>query len=468
MKSKIIFPIVLAFIILGLAISVELLLLFADINVAVKMGQEVELMCQYTFYRILFEIAIVGGLLYFIINKHVKQINEPIKELTRDARNFKLDSYTYPIRDYEIEELQDLAAAFDYMGDELGSTIRKLKHQKEKLETMLEALEEGIIVLNKDGFIGQTNELAKKILKIKGDLSGKQKLTQIVRYEEFRKLVDEGLKKKGCHTVELTLDEQIVFLSIVPIGPPQETYEYLVVIRDVTQLRKLEEMRSQFVSNVSHELKTPLTSIQGFVETLQSGAVENPKVAYKFLNIIDIETKRLYRLIQDILILSEIENMEEHQYDEIDIVEAVNEVFTLVDKQAQEKSIELKFMAKAPLSVKNISEDHMKQLLMNLISNAIKYTDHGQIHVTVGTNYISVEDTGIGIPEESIPRIFERFYRVDKSRSRQSGGTGLGLSIVKHIAQLYNLTIDVQSKLGEGSRFTVNIAEENIVNEVVE
>lgn len=465
MKSKIILPIILAFIVLGLTISGELLLLFADITEAIKMGGEIDLMYHCVLYRILFEIAIVGGILYFIISKHVKQINEPIKELTRDARNFKLDSYTYPIRDYEIEEVQDLASAFDYMGDELGSTIRKLKHQKEKLEIMLETLEEGIVVLNKDGFIGQTNELANKMLQLKGELKGKQKLTHIVRQEEFVKLVDEGLKKGGFHTVELTLDEKIVFLSLVPIGTPEDAYEYLLVIRDVTQLRKLEEMRSQFVSNVSHEIKTPLTSIQGFVETLQNGAIENPKVAYKFLNIIDIETKRLYRLIQDILTLSEIESMEEHQYGEINIVEAVNEVFALVDREAQKKSIELKLVIKAQLKVKNISEDHMKQLLMNLISNAIKYTDHGQVQVIVGKSYISVEDTGIGIPEESIPRIFERFYRVDKSRSRQSGGTGLGLSIVKHIAQLYNITIGVQSKLGEGSRFTVNIAEENTVYE---
>lgn len=463
MKSKITWPVVLAFIVLCLVISGEILLLFNDITVAVRTDTWSDYSYHYVLYRILFEIIATGIILYIVISKNVKKISGPIEELTKDAKNFKSDSYIYPIRDYEIEEVQDLASAFDYMGDELGSTIRKLKHQKEKLEIMLEALEEGIIVLNKEGFIGQANELAKKMLHLKGDLKGKQKLTHIIRNEEFKKLVDEGLKKGGHHTVELTLDEQIVFLSLLPIGKQEEAYEYLLVIRDVTQLRKLEEMRSQFVSNVSHELKTPLTSIQGFVETLQGGAVENPKVAYKFLNIIDIETKRLYRLIQDILILSEIESMEEQQYGEMNITDAVDEIFTLVHKEAETKSIELIYEPRNELKVKNISEDHMKQLLMNLISNAIKYTDHGEIKVIVEKNHISVQDTGIGIPEESISRIFERFYRVDKSRSRQSGGTGLGLSIVKHIAQLYGIIISVESEVGKGSKFTLSIDEANIV-----
>ncbi len=463
MRSKIIWPILVAFIMLGVLISGELLLLFSAITVTVHAGEWTDSSYHYVLYRILFEIIVVGSILAIVMNRNIKKISMPIEELIEDANNFKSDSYIYPIRDYEIEEVQDLACAIDHMGDKLGSTIRKLKHQKEKLETMLEALEEGIVVLNKEGFIGQTNELAKKMLHLKGDLSGKQKLTHIIRNEEFKKLVDLGLKKGGHHTVELTLDEQIIFLSLLPIGGQEEAYEYLLVMRDVTQLRKLEEIRSQFVSNVSHELKTPLTSIQGFVETLQSGAVENPTVAYKFLNIIDIETKRLYRLIQDILTLSEIESMEEQQYGEVNITNVVNEVFTLVYKEAENKAIELIYECTNDLKVKNISEDHIKQLLMNLISNAIKYTDHGKIKVLVQGNNISVEDTGIGIPEESISRIFERFYRVDKSRSRQSGGTGLGLSIVKHIAHLYNITIDVTSRLGKGSKFTLIIAEENIV-----
>lgn len=462
MKRRIMAPIVIAFIIVATMISAELLLLFAGIKSRVNNIAEINLICDHTFYRILIEIIIIAILLYAIIYRVIKQIEVPVNQLTKDAKNFKLDVLTYPIRDYEIEEVQNLALAFDYMASELGSTIRKLKHQKEKLMTMLEALEEGIVVLNKEGYIGQVNELAKEMLHLKGDFKDKQKLVDCVQHEELKRLVIESLKKGGCHAVELTLYKQIVFISVVPIGKVREAYEYLLIIRDVTQLRKLEEMRSQFVSNVSHELKTPLTSIQGFVETLQSGAVENPKVAYKFLNIIDIETKRLYRLIQDILILSEIENMEIPQYGNSNVIEIINEILALMDSEAKKKSIEVSLEIRSKLNVKNISEDHIKQLVMNLISNAIKYTDHGKVQIIVGEDYISVQDTGIGIPEESIPHIFERFYRVDKSRSRQRGGTGLGLSIVKHIAQLYNIKIQIESKVQEGSRFIVMLPEDKI------
>ncbi|WP_054738995.1 PAS domain-containing sensor histidine kinase [Cellulosilyticum ruminicola] len=463
MIKKIIAPIFMAFMSIGVMVSTELLLLFADIKSKIHNMNEISLICNHTLYRILIEIIVIGIILYVIIYRLIKHIEVAVKQLTDDAKKFKTDTmYIYSIRDYEIEEVRSLAAAFDYMIEELGSTIRKLKHQKEKLEIMIEALEEGIVVLNKEGDIGQINGLAKEMLHLQEDLKKKTKLKDCACHEKLRSCALKALKKGGCHMVEVALDDQIVFLSVVPIGKVREAYEYLLVIRDVTQLRKLEDMRSQFVSNVSHELKTPLTSIQGFVETLQSGAVENPKVAYKFLNIIDIETKRLYRLIQDILILSEIENMEIRQYGEADVVDIINEVIDLIGSEAKKKAIEISLEIQLRLKVKNISEDHIKQLAMNLISNAIKYTDHGKVKVIVGKDFISVEDTGIGIPEESVPHIFERFYRVDKSRSRQRGGTGLGLSIVKHIAQLYNLKIHIESKIGEGSKFTASIPKDKI------
>lgn len=409
--------------------------------------------------RIIGAAIIISGLLYFVLSRTIHQVTYPIKELQQDARHFNEDEYIHQLRNYEIEELDELAHAFDYMGEELSSTIRKLKYQKAKRETILGALDEGIIVINKQGMIKEANDLACKLLHLQNPVQKKSQITHILRDEKFINLIEKGLKGSGHEIIEVQLSEQTFYVTMVPVGQINEAVEFLLVIKDVTELRALEEMRYQFVTNVSHELKTPLTSIQGFVETLQSGAIENKEIALKFLNIIDIEAKRLYRLIQDILLLSEIENMEERKYPDVELQSVVSEVTMLLEGAAKKKGLEVVYKLEEPILLHNISRDHLQQLLMNLVSNGIRYTDKGRIQILArqeeDTVYISVEDTGIGIPEESISHIFTRFYRVDRGRSRQNGGTGLGLSIVKHIAQLYKIKVEVESEVGIGSKFTL-------------
>lgn len=226
------------------------------------------------------------------------------------------------------------------------------------------------------------------------------------------------------------------------------------------ELRKLESMRSDFVSNVTHELKTPLTSIRGFVETLKAGAIQNPTVAKRFLDIIDIEAERLYNLIQDILSLSEIESKIEYELQECNMNEVVFEVQELLRPKVQEQ-VSLVFKPQAYVKPYPCNRDRIKQLLINLVDNAIKNTEEGRITIScVGEDQylvLTVEDTGIGIEEEALPRIFERFYRVDKGRSRKQGGTGLGLSIVKHIVEMYNGNIVVTSEVGKGTKFVVKL-----------
>ena len=201
------------------------------------------------------------------------------------------------------------------------------------------------------------------------------------------------------------------------------------------------------------------------VNDIQAGAIENKEVAYRFLNIIDIETKRLYRLIQDILLLSEIENMDKQEYGDVKVASVIENCMSLLQEQADKKSVKIVFNEEQSLVIKNMSEDHLTQMMMNLLGNAVRYTDNGAIIITTQENsrqqIITIRDSGIGIPEESIPHIFERFYRVDKGRSRQSGGTGLGLSIVKHIAKLYEIKIEVSSELGEGTCFRLILNKED-------
>ncbi len=228
----------------------------------------------------------------------------------------------------------------------------------------------------------------------------------------------------------------------------------------VQAMKKVENMRREFVSNVTHELKTPLTSIRGFVETLKDGAIEDPKMAHRFLDIIDIETERLSHLISDTLLLSEIESKQDTNRELCDVNAVIAEVVELLQPKVKEH-VRLIFQPDPTLKAYNCNRDRIKQLLINLVDNGLKATEFGAVTVrcrTMGNELVlEISDTGIGMEEEQLERIFERFYRVDKGRSKAQGGTGLGLSIVKHIVELYHGTVHVTSKPGVGTEFTVKL-----------
>lgn len=223
--------------------------------------------------------------------------------------------------------------------------------------------------------------------------------------------------------------------------------------------QRIENLRKEFVANVTHELNTPLTSISGFVETLQDGAAEDPEIRSKFIDIIAIESSRLKRLIEDLLVLSEIENKKEAAPEKIDVKRSITDTVEIIRPIAQSRRVDLIMQIEEPLYIKG-SGDRFRQMMVNLIENAIKYSNEGgrvwiKGRKESGRIVISVKDEGIGIAEENLDRLFERFYRVDKSRSRKVGGTGLGLSIVKHIAALFGADLKVESEIGKGSEFFV-------------
>ncbi|MGN0710938.1 MAG: sensor histidine kinase [Anaerovoracaceae bacterium] len=244
------------------------------------------------------------------------------------------------------------------------------------------------------------------------------------------------------------------------MGPIKRTEEQMIKMTE--EFKKTEQMRSEFVANVTHELKTPLTSISGFIETLQDGAADNPEIRNKFIDIIAIETTRLNRLIDDILVLSDIENKKVPQKSEcIDVKEALESILDTIEPLAEGKSVIIEKSLQRDCFIEG-NLDRFIQMMMNLIENAIKYSnDEVQAYVWVssyekdGKILVEIKDNGIGIGSEHFDRLFERFYRVDKSRTKKGGGTGLGLSIVKHIAFLFDAEVLVDSKLGQGSTFTV-------------
>lgn len=401
-------------------------------------------------------------IIYVILNKKIQEIIFSMKKLTEEAKAFAKGEYIHNVKNYSIEEVQVLAQAFDDMGEKLYRTIRKLHYQKTKAETILDDLSEAIIILDEEGYITETNANVKGILYTE-DIKKNHILT-LLRDKKVCQVVEKAIKQKEYHSCEFLKDEKILHFRIGPISKGEKIYGFIVSIRDITQTRQLEEFRYQFISNVTHELKTPLTSIQGFVETLKDGAIENKEVAIRFLDIIDIEAKRLYRLIQEILLLSEIENMENNHGMKVELTPIIHDVIDMLQHEADKKQIKIIFNNEQDVVLNHASADYMKQVVVNMMSNAIKYTDEGTVTICTyskkGEKIFSIKDTGIGIPKESIGRIFERFYRVDDSRARKSGGTGLGLSIVKHIVELYKGEIQVQSIPNTETLFTITFKED--------
>ncbi|MFA7573618.1 MAG: ATP-binding protein, partial [Lutispora sp.] len=275
------------------------------------------------------------------------------------------------------------------------------------------------------------------------------------------------IENKKFNEIEITLnypEEKNIILYTNPIMEHNglNSIGIILTLQDVTRIRKLERIKSEFVANVSHELKTPLTSIKGFIETLKEGAMKDEKTALRFLNIIDHEADRLTSLISDILVLSELENRKEkNTMDRFDINTAIEEVILILNSQSEKKNIKIQKFIPENIGFLYGAKDKFKQMMINLIDNSIKYSHEYSkvmIEAYIEDDYkvISIQDFGIGISQESIPRIFERFYRVDKARSRVGyGGTGLGLSIVKHIAISFGAEISVDSQVGKGTLFKI-------------
>ena len=308
---------------------------------------------------------------------------------------------------------------------------------------------------------------AKKLLGITGAIDDPVPLNQASRDVKLDAAFREAMGQDGVYTTEVAVRTGMgrahmpVRLYMTPMTKDGAVVGAVALVEDITELRRLEQVRTDFAANVSHELKTPLTSIKGFVETLQNGAISNPETAQKFLKIIMLEADRLTRLINDILSISKLESGSDNPPREyIRLDKMANEISEMLSILASEKDVTIHSRENAEPSYVHGNADQMEQMLINLIENAIKYNKHGgSVNVSVFNNEktvnLLISDTGIGIPEEHLPRLFERFYRVDKGRSRSMGGTGLGLAIVKHIASNMGAMIEVHSKFGEGTEFLI-------------
>jgi two-component system phosphate regulon sensor histidine kinase PhoR len=418
-------------------------------------------------------LAIFAGISVAVLlgYRYLSRITKPIREMTEMASTIAGGKFNRRVQVESGDEIGKLAAAFNYMAENLDNTIRELVNDKSKMEAILTSSINGVIAVDNNGRTMIINPVAEKLFDIQEkDFTGKY-LYDIVRNKEVERILRDVLGSQNEEPMEFELtwpEDRVIRAFSVPIKPKvkhSRTIGTLIITQDVTNIRKLEKMRSDFVANVTHELKTPLTSIRGFIETLKEGAIEDINMRNRFLEIIDIEAERLERLIEDILLLSEIESSESCSLpaNKIDVERVIKEeILSILGKQAEEKNIRIKtyFHENLPPLVMNV--DRFKQMMINLVDNAIKYSHkNGEVLISAYRKeenmVLKVRDTGIGIPKEHQERLFERFYRVDKGRSRKAGGTGLGLAIVKHIVLSVDGSIKVSSEPGIGTEFKIEI-----------
>ncbi len=404
-----------------------------------------------------------------------RSVTRPLERMTSAAKRMANMDYEIRVPDAGRDEVSELARALNAMAASLQDQVDEIRQNEIRLQSVLDNMASGVVMIGPDGRVKLYNRSAEQLLGSTTRERVGRSYSEAKQQYELLQLIREALQNHEPLHEELTVyypEERLLEVNIVPMSMSEESDDpgLLLVLQDVTAIRRLERMRSEFVANVSHELKTPVAAVKGFAETLLAGAVNDPETAHSFLTIIHDESERLNRLIGDILELSKIESRRSPlQFSPVDVRAFLERLMEFMSTEATKKNIALDLQAEEELFVE-ADEDRLGQIILNLLQNGINYTPEGgtvrvKAEFVEGTDpeggdvrvRITVSDTGIGIPKKDLPRIFERFYRVDKARSRSSGGTGLGLSIVKHLAELHHGSIRVESTVGVGSHFILEL-----------
>ncbi|MCE1274041.1 MAG: cell wall metabolism sensor histidine kinase WalK [Chlorobiales bacterium] len=391
-------------------------------------------------------------------------LSRPLERIADSADRFLHgeSGIRMPVR--RRDEIGRLSLAFNYMADE----IVRMSRQEEWLREVLSSIREAIIVTNADGQIVLVNPAASRLFPIEGAMNRAMPVKQIAD-RGVRELLEQVLASGNRTfreevTARTSKGERVLKVSAVPVMQGDRFDGTVFVINDVTRLRNLERMRRDFVSSVSHELRTPLASIKGYTETLLDGAMNDPETATAFLRIILQESEQLTALVNDVLDLSRIESGRIiYTFGPVDVRRQLEKTVAVFEPAAWKKGVRIELAIPDGLPPVKADSGYFDVVMRNLVDNALKYVDEksGVVRIRAfpssGGISIEVEDNGIGIPQTDLDRIFERFYRVDKARSRQLGGTGLGLSIVKHIVLAHHGDIQVRSRVNRGSVFTVTL-----------
>lgn len=390
-----------------------------------------------------------------------KTITDPIQEVTKKAALLAQGNFDQKIEVKSDDEIGKLTDMFNFMALRLKDTLQEISDEKEKIEAILANMADGVIALNSKGEIIHINPAAMKLLSLKADPTGTNVLSVI--QSRYNVDIEHFLQGSGVNELLIKVDKGILKSIIAPLKRENRIIGIIIVLHDITKQQRLEEMRKEFVANVSHELRTPLTTIKSYIETLLDGALNDSDIARQFMGVVNTETDRMTRIVNDLLELSRLDNKEtKWNMKEISIDEVLNDAISKLNVSVKKKNQILKTEIDDNLPKIFGDRDKIEQVFQNILSNAIKYTpDGGKIFVQL--KYLNGEvttifkDTGIGIPADDLPRIFERFYRVDKTRSRDLGGTGLGLSIAKEIIEAHNGKIEIESDLDKGTRVIITL-----------
>lgn len=423
------------------------------------------------YLRLLLEVLVIAGvaaLLGFYVSH---RISKTAAHLRKGAVRFAEGDLEHRLEVPASEELGTLAEAMNSMAAKLHENICAITSQRNELEAVLSSMVEAVLVIDSDKRIVRINRAAENLFDIKMSRVAGRTLREAIRNRELHRFVENTFA--GSELVEgdiVSVGEPDRFLQAHGVtlrDADGKAIGALVIFHDVTRLKTLENIRRDFVTNVSHELRTPITTMKGFLETLRDGAIDDTENSRRFLDIIIKHTDRLDMIIEDLLSLSRIErdaDKGEIHLEEAPIDSVLEAVHRTCAKKAEEKTITLQFRCPEELTAK-INPTLLEQALANLVDNALKFSDPGQtvnveVEKTSDEVIIKVVDKGCGIPRGHLTRIFERFYRVDKARSREEGGTGLGLAIVKHIVNAHRGRVEVKSSPGEGSTFAMHLPTE--------
>jgi two-component system phosphate regulon sensor histidine kinase PhoR len=410
----------------------------------------------------LFITSIIAFILLRFLTQPLDDLMDILKRLTLGHRRKELliDSK---------DEFGFLAKAISEMDAQLRNKIEEISKEKGTLQTILKGMAEGVLVVDEKNHIIMINDTLRTLFSPSTEVVDKTPL-ELIRHTELEGAIHKAIQEGKNSSFELTLPTslgKIFEVNVVGILPPPEEEQKeghgmsgaIAVLHDISRLKELEKIRQDFVANVSHELRTPLTTIKGYTETLLEGAMKE-EVAPQFLQVIQKHTDRLAKIVEDLLTLSKIESKEFLlKKEKLYLSELIDDVLDFVKEGAKKKKISIDAVHISSSFIIEGDRNILEQILINLLDNAIKYGREGG-KITISANQkdqkeieVSVRDNGIGIPQEDLPRIFERFYRVDKGRSQELGGTGLGLSIVKHLISAHGGRVWAESQLGEGSTF---------------
>jgi two-component system phosphate regulon sensor histidine kinase PhoR len=446
--------------------------LIGYMRLALSLQDVEEVIAQLWMYLIV-GLGLLFGITGLVSYRLAQGLTRPLEKITGVAQQITRMNYDSRVQVSGKDEVGQLAKAINTMASSLQLQMNRISENEGRLKSVLDNMISGVVMIDEQGKIVLLNRTAEEMLGLPSTKIMGKDYTVIKQHFDFVKLIEECMERRELIREEIVFffpEEQVLDVNLVPMEASTNQWTGMVIVlHDITEIRRLEKMRSEFVANVSHELKTPIAAVKGFAETLLAGALDDKDTARSFLQIIFDESERLNRLIVDILELSKIESRRiPLHFSPVHVQSLMSKSMGMMAEEARKKQISLDIQVDEDIYIE-ADEDRLRQIVINLLSNGINYSpEGGRVKARVYTLpfndqdekewvRIDIIDTGMGIPKKDLPRIFERFYRVDKARSRSSGGTGLGLSIVKHLVELHKGSISVKSEVGMGTTFSIQL-----------